>query len=427
MVEPLAGHGEVSPSRENERPAPTRVALLFESFPSVTEPYLLSVAERLADRGMLKAAFSVKPATLPRDRRLDVSSRLRDRIHYLPTQQMAHVAMGRFSRDLLRGLFSNPRGLGALFRATRRARGSFRAALRSFATLLPMAPFLRGVIHIEASWLAQRFPEILDIPGLEVVVSFRGHDMAVRPRYDPEWVCCLQEKIFPKASRLHFVSQFLCRTAEVLGVPPEKCVVPSQSIADAFFDVERSPGEDVPLLVCVGRLVWIKGFQYAIEAAHSLKGRNVRFRLVIIGDGADRAFLDLLIAHRRLEREVELLGAVPSDEVRANLSKAAVFICPSVSPSESLGRQLMEAQAVGVPIVATNVGGITECVEDGVTAFCVPPFEAEAIAEKLVYLLEHPDVASRMGEAGRKRARLRFRVDAELAAWEIIYAEMLRR
>ena len=422
---PTMRKGGVRGTDRPQRHSTPCVVLFFETFPSITEPYLLSVVKRLSREGMVRAVFSHKPAGVPKGRSVELPDELESRIHYLPWRPLSHIFKSRFFCDVLRGCFSNPSGFLALARAARRERNSIKGAIRSFATILPMVPFLRGILHIETSWLAQRFKELFHIPGLKIVVSFRGHDIAVRPEYDAEWVHYLQTVVFPGASRLHFVSHFLLRTAETLDVPREKCVVPSQSIDEMFFDVAWEPLDGVPLLVCVGRLVWIKGFEYAVEAAAILKSRNVPFRLEIIGEGTLMPFLKLLVRHRSIEADVKLSGAVPSDEVRAKLTEAAVFICPSVSPSESLGRQLMEAQAVGVPIVATDVGGIPECVEDGVTALCVPPFEPGMIADKVEYVLAHPDLARRMSLAGRERARKRFRVGNEITAWKQIYAELL--
>lgn len=423
----------MSSSREEQRgsgqassgPRP-KVTLLFETFPNVSEPYLLSVVEALVKNDMLRAVFATRPGHTPKGRKLNISGALQRKIRYLPLSPVLYFPKFLFIRDIIRGLVLNPRGFASLLRAVKKLHPSKSNRLFCFGRLLPMAPYFNGIVHIMASTPTRAFPELFEIDGLKLICTFRGYDMAVRPQFSPEWVDYLRDVIFKKATRLHFVSQFLRERGESVGAPPEKCVVLRQSTSSIFFGVEREVEGPVPLLVSVGRLVWIKGFEYSIEAVRILKMRGRKLRYVILGDGELMPQLTFLISHRGLENEVELQGPVPSEQVRDFLAKASVFICPSVSPSESLGRQLMEAQAVGVPIVASNVGGITVCVEDGKTAFCVPPFEPEALADRIEQLLDDPDLAKQMGDAGRERAGRLFRVEGEISDWVELYQNVLQ-
>jgi glycosyltransferase involved in cell wall biosynthesis len=97
---------------------------------------------------------------------------------------------------------------------------------------------------------------------------------------------------------------------------------------------------------------------------------------------------------------VEFAGFVP--DVRQRLAQADVLVMPSLS--EGLGVAVLEAMAMGKPVVASNTGGLPEAVADGETGLLVPPGNAEALAGALLALLEDPDRAQAMGKAGRRRA-----------------------
>jgi len=399
------------------------IVLFFEEFPCLVQPFLIDAAEGLLERGLLAAVFSARKPKPSNRVKLNISRSLRKKIHYLPRGYLRYAITGHILLDFIRACVTNPLGLVSLFRAGIRLRGIPSHAFLAFINHLPMAPYLRGVLHIESSWLAQAHPELLDMPGVRTIVTFRGRDIAVRPQLDPKWRAFMQRTLFPKAARLHFVCRSLADKAKVLGASDEKCCVLNQGIDDDFFAVERMPSTSVPLIVSVGRLVWEKGYQYAIEAAALLKARGRAFHLTLIGEGPMKSALCFLIGHRALQEEVTLAGAMGPEEVREHLSQAYLFLCSSVS--EGIPTILMEAQAAGLPIVTTDVGGIPECVEDETTAFCVPPYDPQALSDRIELMLDDPDLASRMGEAGRERARKLFHVEREISNWIEVYRQVM--
>jgi len=123
---------------------------------------------------------------------------------------------------------------------------------------------------------------------------------------------------------------------------------------------------------------------------------------VVVGEGKDREALGLLTEQARAR--VDMRGSVTNDQVPSYLAAADVFVSPAVG-QESFGIALVEAMAAGRPVVATDIPGYREVVSNGVEGLLVPPRDPEALAAGLIEVLRKPELATRLGEAGRERAR----------------------
>lgn len=121
---------------------------------------------------------------------------------------------------------------------------------------------------------------------------------------------------------------------------------------------------------------------------------------------------------------VRLTPGVSHEDLPALYRRADVFLFPSIW-DEPFGLPVVEAMAVGVPVVATSVGGIAETMVDGVTGRLVPPGDAEALAQALVHLLDDPEKAHGMGVAGRERAQERFALRDRVSDWEDLYGDLV--
>jgi glycosyltransferase involved in cell wall biosynthesis len=152
------------------------------------------------------------------------------------------------------------------------------------------------------------------------------------------------------------------------------------------------------LLGSVGRLDGQKAHWVLVEAMARLKNR-VPARCVIIGDGPRRAALEALIRRHHLEGKVMLLGE--RDDVTAWLSSLDAFVLPSLW--EGLPNALLEAMALGLPVVASAVDGVPEVVADGATGLLVPPRDPLALAKKLAELCADAGGPPRQGQAPQKK------------------------
>jgi phosphatidylinositol alpha-1,6-mannosyltransferase len=197
-----------------------------------------------------------------------------------------------------------------------------------------------------------------------------------------------------------------------LGAGPRIAVVPLGADPDRF-----RPGLDpapaaaryrIPpgrYLLTVGRLVPHKGCDTALEALAVIRRRHPDVRLVLVGRGPDRSRLEPLTRRLGLESAVSILSEVPDSDLPALYAGAAVYVGLSREEGldvEGFGIALADAAAAAVPVVAGASGGTGDAVRDGETGFRVSPRDPGAVADAVLRLLENPDLANRLGLAGRR-------------------------
>lgn len=191
--------------------------------------------------------------------------------------------------------------------------------------------------------------------------------------------------------------------------PADYVVIPNGIDYARFADPALRPPEPFddgrPTVLFVGRLERRKGLRYLLEAFARVQAACPEARLLLVGafGKAEKAPYVAQAWALRL-RQVRFIGYVPDAELPRYYRAATVFCAPSIG-MESFGIVLLEAMAAGVPVVATDIPGYNEVVEDGVQGFLVPPEDPEALAEALLRLLRDPALRARMSAAGRQRAR----------------------
>ncbi|MDH3294490.1 MAG: glycosyltransferase [Acidimicrobiia bacterium] len=156
-----------------------------------------------------------------------------------------------------------------------------------------------------------------------------------------------------------------------------------------------------PRLLFIGRITAVKGLDVLLDAIDALQSRHTDLQLTIVGDGPERTRLEQKTAQRGLDAVVTFVGSKSQEEVSDLLTRTDVFVLPSFA--EGVPVVLMEAMGAGLPVVATQVGGMTELVDDQVSGFLIRPFDATLLAERIDQLVSDPDLRRRLGQAGRKK------------------------
>jgi glycosyltransferase involved in cell wall biosynthesis len=264
------------------------------------------------------------------------------------------------------------------------------------------------------------------LAGCKVVVSFRGYDINYHRLDEPG----AYNEVWARADMLHLVSRDVWRRAVRRGCPESKAhrVISDAVDVSAFAAPERSYDEvgtaDRPLrIVSVGRLHWKKGHEYALSAVRMLAERGVAVTYRVAGDGPDRESILFAVHDLGLEDRVELLGARPSADVQRELREADV--CLHAAVSEGFCVSVIEAQAMGLPVVCTDADGLAENVADGVTGFVVPRRDAPALTDALARLAADRDLRHRMGSAARERAERGFDISRQLDELDEMYRATL--
>jgi glycosyltransferase involved in cell wall biosynthesis len=202
--------------------------------------------------------------------------------------------------------------------------------------------------------------------------------------------------------RVICVSQAVRQRCLAAGIAAERLAVVPDFVDCQRLDPGAAPARDDPrpTILAVGRLTSEKGHAVLLSAMPRVLQGLPEARLVICGQGPEQRSLSNRAEAEGIASRVEFAGFVP--DVRQRLAQADVLVMPSLS--EGLGVAVLEAMAMGKPVVASNTGGLPEAVADGETGLLVPPGNAEALAGALLALLEDPDRAQAMGKAGRRRA-----------------------
>ena len=177
-------------------------------------------------------------------------------------------------------------------------------------------------------------------------------------------------------------------------------------VDDAFLAQPSIAVEAEPRLVCVGRLCEAKRHLLLLEAVGQLATEGLQFKLVLVGDGPLRAEIETLSARLGLQNYVEVLGWASNSEVRQHILASRAMVLPSFA--EGLPVVLMEALALGRPVISTYVAGIPELVEPGVCGWLVPSGSIEALTAAIRAALQLPvEKLEQMGRAGAERVAQR--------------------
>ena len=203
----------------------------------------------------------------------------------------------------------------------------------------------------------------------------------------------------------------------------------SSVIPNAIEEPSLLPGPlpvRAPQLLCLGRLVFVKGFDVALTAFASLKDAFPEARLIIAGDGAARADLERQTVKLGLTDVVKFIGWVAPDQVPALMNAVTIVIVPSRG-IEGFGLVALEAAYMARPVVASDVGGIPEVVVHKQTGLLVEKENPEALAEAITFLLKQPWTAADLGRAARRRAQEIFNFVRYVDAYDVLYQKLFSR
>ncbi|ELT9863592.1 colanic acid biosynthesis glycosyltransferase WcaL [Escherichia coli] len=220
----------------------------------------------------------------------------------------------------------------------------------------------------------------------KIATIFHGIDISSREvlnHYTPEY-----QQLFRCGDLMLPISDLWAGRLQKMGCPREKIAVSRMGVDMTRFSPRPVKAPATPLeIISVARLTEKKGLHVAIEACRQLKELGVAFRYRILGIGPWERRLRTLIEQYQLEDVIEMPGFKPSHEVKAMLDDADVFLLPSVTGAdgdmEGIPVALMEAMAVGIPVVSTLHSGIPELVEADKSGWLVPENDARALAQRL--------------------------------------------
>lgn len=224
-----------------------------------------------------------------------------------------------------------------------------------------------------------------------------------------------------KTDRISCVSQALTRLwpGEQANIEVIPNGIDLPDISNSKEELRRQVGlpQDTPVVGTVARFAPQKGIAYLLEAAVRVKGAH----FAVIGEGPLKPELEARAQKLGLGERFHFLGRVP--DARALLSAFDIIALPSISEGSSIAA--MEAMAAGRPIVASRLEALQEIVREGETGLFAAPAEPDELAGAINSLLQQPDLARRMGEAGKRRVHENFSVELMIARTGALYERMV--
>lgn len=228
---------------------------------------------------------------------------------------------------------------------------------------------------------------------------------------------CVSEELRQALMRGHgMTSQQVVTVHNGINISSHQCNRDREEILS-----ELNLPKDKIIISLLGRLVWMKGIDFFLEAAHELCKSHQDVHFLIVGDGPLRNELEQQMQQLGLSEVCTFTGF--QKDIPAILKIIDILAIPS--HSEGLPMVILEAMACKVPVVGTTIGGIPEMIEDGTTGFLIPPSNSAALAEKLSPLIKDETLRKDMGEAAKQRVEDFFSESKMIRETEQVYLDLM--
>lgn len=421
----------------------TEIGYILKGFARTSETFISNEIHLLEEAGVRISIFSFKK--LEGQQRHGVSQRIKAHVTYLPeptpfekTSLLAWIrrnaAIFRDSHgDLLKRRPGAYLGtlLAVLAMSLRYAGGSFKSTLRSFLKEFFQAGFIADealksgrIKHLHAHFchtattVAMLASRLSGLP-----FSFTAHAKDIY-RSDMNPGDLLSRKL--RAAKFAVTctkanSAYLGKLADV-----ELHTIYHGIDLKLFAPAEERTAQDPPLILAVGRFVEKKGFVHLVEACRRLKDEGVNFRCRIIGGFAEYAErVQESIDRLDLKDTVSLHHAVTQEELKKIYETASLFVLPCVitddGDRDGIPNVMVEALAMGVPVISTNISGIPELIGDRETGLLVPPRDPQTLARAIRELIENPKLGDELSRKGQEFVKREFDAKRNILALKKLF------
>lgn len=394
------------------------------TFPKLSESFIVGKFLALLGRGWDVHVLCSKsePEEFERFPELSRVADLRKRVHV----NRAHTSLWSVAAGIpvamVRGWMGNPHGFLRYIR--RMASLGVGALFKKWyldSALIELKPDL---VHFEFGATAVGREHLRHALGCPIVASFRGYDINLSGLTEANYYDALWKEV----SSVHFLGEALKKRAVERGFSARSShvLIPPSIDVDYFSPPkgERTGSESRVRILSVGRMTWEKGYEHGMAAIAKLQARGIPVEYRVIGDGPLMEGLCFQRYRLGLEGVVTFLGAMDRSRVREEMRACDLFLHASVS--EGFCNSVLEAQAMEIPVVCSDAGGLPENVEHGVTGLVVPRRNAGALADALAQLAMNPELRAKLGEAGRRRVVQHFDMASRVAQFEEWYTTVAR-
>ncbi len=291
--------------------------------------------------------------------------------------------------------------------------------------------------HIHFLWNAVWFFKYWKSPSIPVIATAHGSDVNIA--FEDRQYQTQIRRILEKTDKVICVSRFIKERLVTLGCPAEKLIVnplgvPLRKVNKALANREPRHSGKIRL-VCVAALREEKGHKYLLAAVKKVQEAFPGFQLDLIGGGPLKNEISQLIKTSHLENCVRLRGLQREEEVFRIMAESDICLQHSIrhiNPGvlhreEGLPLSLVEAAALGLPLVATRVGGIPEICRHGSNGLLSEEKDIEAMAGNILELIRNVDMRREFGSRGRRLVQAEFDESSTMATLEEVYVDLINK
>ncbi len=265
------------------------------------------------------------------------------------------------------------------------------------------------------------FPQLYPYT-LEEILNYRNRPKAIRwalhLRCDKLAAICSERVVTPS----NFMKNLIAKT---YNLSEEKISIVPNGVDENILQIQRQNQRSNEFkLLFIGRLVQQKGIDILLKSLKKIVENNKNIKLNIVGEGNQRREYLQLAKDLKILDYIEFSGFLDGSEKIKYLIESDISIVPS--RSESFGIVVAEGMAAGLPVVGSNVGGISELIEHDVTGVLVPPDNVQALTDAIIYLMENPDKRQSIGKAAKKFVENNFTWEKRVDKIEQIYTDIIQ-
>jgi colanic acid/amylovoran biosynthesis glycosyltransferase len=396
-----------------------KIAFIVSEFPALSETFILGQITGIIRAGHSVEIFAKTGKNCLKEHSDITKYNLKKHAHYFP--EMPANKTIRILKALWLGMINFYKSPALIIRAFNLKRFK---TVRQVYTLIPFLGKKFDLIHCHfgPNGIIGTDLKLIGLPG-KLITSFYGYDLSA---YVQQQGKNIYRMLFSWGDSFIVICEQMREVLVNLGCPDERIIKLhlSVSVSDFSYRQRCQPESGLIEILSVARLTEKKGLEYAVRAIAKISKAHpaYQFRYRIAGDGSLRGTLEAIIRELDMQNRIQILGWKNDEEVRLLYNQAHIFLLPSITAEngdqEGTPTVLLEAQAAGLPVIATRHAGIPEIVAADKSGFLVPEKDADALAEKLNYLIEYPELWQEMGKAGHEFVKNSF--DAEIINRQLI-------
>lgn len=278
--------------------------------------------------------------------------------------------------------------------------------MKSLIKINKIKPEIIQAQNITMGFIAFFAKKIFNIP---YIVWGRGSDVHLQWKFKK----FISRIVLDNADAIIALSQNMRNEMQTIS-EKDIIILPNGVDTKSFSISKNGKKTDRIRILYIGSLLPVKGVEYLIQAMKQLCQLHPDIRLTIIGDGSCRNSLEEMGRKFGLEHNINFIGKIPHQDVPNWLAKNDIFVLPSIS--EGMPNVLLEAMAAGLPIVASNVGGIPEIISNSKNGYLVEPKNSQQIVDRIQFLISNSNKWNTISEQNK--------ADAEKYDWEEIIKKL---